>query len=100
MICDGNTLKGKDTKLKTCGSVKGGKVLKPMTKSKITSEPTFPLRKTLSTDSLQAKIKDRSLFGYVQCNLVVPDELKSKFLRIFLQFSKILRLEEMILEIT
>ena len=39
----------------------------------------FPYKKPLSTDSLLAKIKDRSLFGYVQCDLVVPDELKSKF---------------------
>ena len=39
----------------------------------------FPYKKTLSTDSFLAKIKKGSLFGYVQCNLVVPDELKSKF---------------------
>ena len=40
----------------------------------------FPYKRPLSTDSLLAKIKDGSLFGYVQCDLVVPDELKSKFL--------------------
>ena len=39
----------------------------------------FPYKRPLSTDSLLAKIKDGSLFGYVQCYLVVPDELKSKF---------------------
>ena len=39
----------------------------------------FPYKKLLSTDSLHAKIKDGSLFGYVQCDLVVPDKLKSKF---------------------
>ena len=39
----------------------------------------FPYKRPLSTDSLLAKIKDGSLFGYVQCDLVVPDELKSKF---------------------
>ena len=39
----------------------------------------FPYKKPLFTDSLLAKIKDRSLFGYVQCDLIVPDELKSKF---------------------
>ena len=38
----------------------------------------FPSKRPLSTDSLLAKIKERSLFGYVQCNLVVPDELESK----------------------
>ena len=44
MICDENTLKRKDTKMKNCGSVNGGKVSKPMTRSKITSEPTFPIK--------------------------------------------------------
>ena len=39
----------------------------------------FPYKRPLSTDSLLAKIKDGSLFGYFQCDLVVPDELKSKF---------------------
>ena len=39
----------------------------------------FPYKRPLSTDSLLAKIKDGSLFSYVQCDLVVPDELKSKF---------------------
>ena len=33
----------------------------------------------LSTDSLMAKNVDGSLFGYVQCDLVVTDGLKSKF---------------------
>ena len=35
--------------------------------------------KPLSTDSLLAKLKVGPFFGYVQCNLVVSDELKSKF---------------------
>ena len=39
----------------------------------------FPYKIPLSTDSLLAKIKDGSLFGFVHCDLVVPDELKSKF---------------------
>ena len=39
----------------------------------------FPYKRPVSTDSLLAKIKDGSLFGYVQCDLIVPDELKSKF---------------------
>ena len=36
-------------------------------------------KRPVSTDSLQATIKEGSLIGYVQCDLVVPDELKSKF---------------------
>ena len=39
----------------------------------------FPYKRPLSTDSLLPKKKDGSLFGYVQCDLVVTDELKSKF---------------------
>ena len=40
----------------------------------------FPYKRPLSTDSLIEKKKNRSLFGYVQCNLTVPDELKPTFL--------------------
>ena len=54
-------IKEKDTKLKKCGSVSGGKFSKPMTRSKITSEPTFPMKDL----SLPAKIKDGFLVGYV-----------------------------------
>ena len=39
----------------------------------------FSYKRLLFSDSLLAKIKDGSLFGYVQCDLVVPDELKSNF---------------------
>ena len=35
--------------------------------------------KPLSTDSLLAKLEIGSLFDYVECALVVPDELNSKF---------------------
>ena len=59
----------------------------------------FPYKRPLSTDSLLEKMKNRSLFGYVQCNLIVPDELKPTF-SIFLQYSKILTSTETILENT
>ena len=39
----------------------------------------FPYKRHLSTDSLWDKIRDGSLYGYIQCDLVVPDELKAKF---------------------
>ena len=42
-------------------------------KIKIHVRTRFPNRRPLSRDSLLAKIKDGSLFGYVQCDLVVPD---------------------------
>ena len=52
----------------------------------------FPYKRPLSTDSLLEKIRDGFLYGYIQCDLIVPDELKAKFL-IFLQFLKTLKLE-------
>ena len=78
MICDHNTLKRKDTKLKKCGSVSGGKVSKAMPK-KTHVRTHFPFKKPLSRDSVIAKIKDGSFLGYVQCDSVVSDELKSNF---------------------
>ena len=39
----------------------------------------FPYKRPLSTDSLLEKIKNRSLFSYVQCDLIVPGELKPTF---------------------
>ena len=67
--------------MKKCGSVSGGKISKPMTRSKITSEPIFPI-KDLFLQKIKPSSKNKkngSLFGNVQCDLVVPDELKSKF---------------------
>ena len=46
----------------------------------------FPFKRQFFTDSFLAKIQDGSFFCYVQCNLVLQDELKSKaanFLPIF-----------------
>ena len=42
----------------------------------------FPYKTPLYTDSPLAKIKNGSLFGYVQCDLIVPDELKSKLAKV------------------
>ena len=39
----------------------------------------FPYKRPLSTKSLLEKIRDGSLYGYIQCDLVAPDELKAKF---------------------
>ena len=49
------------------------------TDDKIKNHVRTHYKRPLSTDSILAKIKDGSLFGYVQCYLVVPDGLKSKF---------------------
>ena len=73
----------------------GGKTSKRTKKLRIISDPIFAT-KGLSTDLLLEKIRDGSLYGYIQCDLVVPDELNTKFAN-FLQFSKTLKEEEMIL---
>ena len=74
-ICDENTLKRKNIKLKKNVRASNGKNLKPMTRSKNSVRTNFPYKKPLSTDSLLVKIKDGSLFGHIQSDVVVPDEL-------------------------
>ena len=39
----------------------------------------FPFKRPLSTNSLVQNIRNEKMFGYVQCDLSVPDELKAKF---------------------
>ena len=39
----------------------------------------FPFKRPLSASSLVQNIRNETLFGYVQCDLSVPDELKAKF---------------------
>ena len=47
-------------------------------KSKNHIRSNFPYKRPLSTDFLLGKIRDGSLYGYISCDLVVPDELKAK----------------------
>ena len=39
----------------------------------------FPFKRPLSDSSLVQTIKNETFFGYMQCDLSVPDELKAKF---------------------
>ena len=57
----------------------------------------FSFRRPLSTDSLVEKIKNGSVFGCVQCNLIVPTSLSENF-QYFLQYLKILMSAVTILE--
>ena len=52
---------------------------KPNDKIKNHDRTHFSYERPLSADSLLAKMKEESFSGYVQCDLVVPDELQSKF---------------------
>ena len=81
MICDENKLKRKDTKLKKAGNVSGEKTSKPLTRLKIMLEPIFLTKDFFLKTLFWQKIKKKSLFGYVQCILVVPYELKSKVVK-------------------
>ena len=47
-------------------------------KNKHRIRSTSPYKRPFSTESLLEAIKDRSLNGYVQRDLVVPNELKAK----------------------
>ena len=40
---------------------------------------SFPYKRPLREESLFAQIRSRKLFGYVQCDIEVPEELKEKF---------------------
>ena len=46
---------------------------------KIHVRNNFPFKLPLTQESLLAKIREDKLFGYVQCDLAVPDGLKNKF---------------------
>ena len=39
----------------------------------------FPYRRSLAAEQLLEEIKKGKLFGYVQCDIEVPDSLRSKF---------------------
>ena len=39
----------------------------------------FPFKRPLSANSIVQNIRNETMFGYVQCDLSVPDELKAKF---------------------
>ena len=46
---------------------------------KIQVRNNFPFKLPLTQESLLTKIREHKLFGYVQCDLEVPDGLKYKF---------------------
>ena len=49
---------------------------------------SFPYKRPLKEESLLEQIRSGKFFGYVQCDIEVPEELKKNFV-FFLQFSKI-----------
>ena len=61
------------------GIVNGGQKLKMILPQNSLFVLIFPYKLPLTHDNLLNQIRTGSLFGYVQCDLEVPDELKSKF---------------------
>ena len=79
MRCVEITYNKKVTKLLKCGSVSGGVSIKLMHQSKVTSTKTFPYKRPLSGEQLLHGIIDGQLFGYVKCDIEVPEDLRSYF---------------------
>ena len=41
----------------------------------------FPYRRSFAAEQLSEERKEGNLFGYVQCDIEVPDKLRSKFVQ-------------------
>ena len=70
--------KRKDIKLKTSESLNGGIMFRRAPCWRTTLEKIFPYKLPLSTKTLLTRIHKDKIFGYVQCDLEVPDELRER----------------------
>ena len=61
-----------------CGSANGGDYKTTNTVKQHIREH-FPYRRSLAAEQLLQEIKKGKLFGYVQCDIEVPEKLSSKF---------------------
>ena len=86
----------KDYKIKEMWECEWWQNFKTNEKIKNHIRSNFPYKRPLCTDSLLGKIRDGSLYGYISCDLIVPDELKAKISN-FPPFFKTLKLEEITL---
>ena len=66
------------TKLLKCGSVSGG-VSETDASVKSHLRKNFPYRRPLNEEGFLQKFIDGRLFGYVQCDIEVPDHLRDYF---------------------
>ena len=62
-----------------CGNVSGGICIKRQRVLKNLLRESFPYKRPLREGSLLEQIRSGKLFGYVQCDIEVPEELKEKF---------------------
>ena len=78
MHWDDTIYKRKATKFLKCGSANGGDCSKqPILLKKIQED--FPYRRSLGADHFLEEIKEGKIFGYVQCDIEVPENLRWKF---------------------
>ena len=69
-----------------CGNVSGGDFTRQML-VKLHSRENFPYRRSLTEQQLLEGIKKGNLFGYVECDIEVPENLRANFANFF-QFSR------------
>ena len=62
-----------------CGGVSVGFSIKLKHQSKVTFRKNFPYRRPLSEEGLLQGVIDGQLFGYVQCDIEVPEHLRDYF---------------------
>ena len=62
-----------------CGNVSGGICIRQQKNVKEQLRESFPYKRPLREESLLEQIRSGKLFGYVQCEIEVPEELKEKF---------------------
>ena len=80
MRCVEITYNQRVTKLLKCGSVSGGVSLyKTVASIKSHLRKNFPYRHPLSEEGLLQGVIDEQLFGYVQCDIEVPEHLRDYF---------------------
>ena len=71
-------IKKKDIMLLKCGNVNGG-ISKTAACVKEHLRESFPHKRALREGRLLEQIRSGKLFGYVQCDIEVPEELKKNF---------------------
>ena len=59
-----------------CGNVKGGTSYKTTKCVKEHLRESFPYKRTLREERLLEQTRSGKLFGYVQCDIEVPEELE------------------------
>ena len=62
-----------------CGNVSGGICIRRQRVLRSICENQFPYKRPLREQILFEQIRSGKLFGYVQCDIEVPEELKEKF---------------------